>query len=41
MHVSRDGQLTPYGKPHGVLAETKEGLTKSSESGPAPPISAV
>jgi hypothetical protein len=26
MHVSRSGPLTPYGDPHGVLAETKEGL---------------
>jgi len=26
MHVSRGGQLSPYGDPHGVLAETKEGL---------------
>jgi hypothetical protein len=26
MHVSRGGQLTPYGDPLGVLAETKEGL---------------
>ena len=26
MHVSRGGQLTPYGDPHGVLAETKAGL---------------
>jgi hypothetical protein len=26
MHVSRSGQLTPYGDPHGVLAETKAGL---------------
>ena len=26
MHVGRGGQLTPYGDPHGVLAETKEGL---------------
>ncbi len=26
MHVSRGGQLTPFGDPHGVLAETKEGL---------------
>jgi Protein of unknown function (DUF2934) len=26
MHVSRAGQLTPYGDPHGVLAETKAGL---------------
>jgi hypothetical protein len=26
MHVSRGGQLTQYGDPHGVLAETKEGL---------------
>lgn len=26
MHVSRGGPLTPYGDPHGVLAETKEGL---------------
>jgi hypothetical protein len=25
MHVSRGGQLTPYGDPHGVLAETKVG----------------
>jgi hypothetical protein len=25
MHVSRGGQLTPYGDPHGVLAETKAG----------------
>ena len=26
MHVSRGGQLTPFGDPHGVLAETKTGL---------------
>jgi hypothetical protein len=26
MHVSRCRQLTPYGDPHGVLAETKAGL---------------
>ena len=26
MHVSRGGQLTPYGDPHGVQAETKAGL---------------
>jgi hypothetical protein len=26
MHVSRGGQLTPYGDPHGVLAETQAGL---------------
>ena len=26
MHVSRGGQLTPFGDPHGVLAETKAGL---------------
>jgi Protein of unknown function (DUF2934) len=26
MHVSRGGQLTPYGDPHGVLAQTKAGL---------------
>ena len=26
MHVSRSGQLAPYGDPHGVLAETKAGL---------------
>jgi hypothetical protein len=26
MHVSRGGQLTPFGDPHGVLAETKVGL---------------
>ena len=26
MHVSRGHQLTPYGEPHGVLAETKAGL---------------
>jgi hypothetical protein len=26
MHVGRGGQLTPYGDPHGVLAETKAGL---------------
>ena len=26
MHISRGGQLTPYGDPHGVLAETKAGL---------------
>jgi hypothetical protein len=26
MHVTRGGQLTPYGDPHGVLAETKAGL---------------
>ena len=26
MHISRGGQLTPYGDPHGVLAETKTGL---------------
>jgi Protein of unknown function (DUF2934) len=26
MHVSRGGQLIPYGDPHGVLAETKAGL---------------
>ena len=26
MHVSRGGQPTPYGDPHGVLAETKAGL---------------
>jgi hypothetical protein len=24
MHVSRGGQLTPYGDPHGVLGETKQ-----------------
>ena len=28
MHVSRGGQLTPYGDPHGVLAETKAGLNQ-------------
>jgi Protein of unknown function (DUF2934) len=26
MHVSRGGQLTPFGDAHGVLAETKAGL---------------
>jgi hypothetical protein len=26
MHISRGGQLTPYGDPHGVVAETKPGL---------------
>ena len=26
MHVSHGGPLTPYGDPHGVLAETKAGL---------------
>jgi hypothetical protein len=26
MHVSRGGPLTPFGDPHGVLAETKAGL---------------
>jgi hypothetical protein len=26
IHVSRSGPLLPYGDPHGVLAETKEGL---------------
>ena len=26
MHVSRGGQLTPYGDSHGVLAATKAGL---------------
>src|SRR6202020_3127068 len=26
MHGGRGGQLTPYGDPHGVLAETKAGL---------------
>jgi hypothetical protein len=26
MHASRGGQLTPYGDPNGVLAETKAGL---------------
>ena len=26
MHVSHGGQMTPYGDPHGVLAETKAGL---------------
>jgi len=26
IHVGRGGQLTPYGDPHGVLAETKAGL---------------
>ncbi len=26
MHISRGGQLTPYGDSHGVLAETKAGL---------------
>ena len=26
IHVDRGGQLTPYGDPHGVLAETKAGL---------------
>jgi Protein of unknown function (DUF2934) len=26
MHISRSGPLTPYGDPHGVLAETKEGV---------------
>src|SRR3984957_12455268 len=26
MHVSRGGQLTPYGDPHGVLAVTNMGL---------------
>src|SRR5580698_2539839 len=25
MHVSRGGQLTPFGDPHGVLAETQAG----------------
>jgi hypothetical protein len=28
MHVSRGGQLTPYGDPHGALAETKAGLNQ-------------
>jgi Protein of unknown function (DUF2934) len=31
MHVSRGGQLTPYGDPHGVLAETKAGLDQVCE----------
>jgi Protein of unknown function (DUF2934) len=26
IHVGRGGQLTPFGDPHGVLAETKAGL---------------
>src|ERR1700729_895390 len=26
MHISRGGQLIPFGDPHGVLAETKAGL---------------
>jgi Protein of unknown function (DUF2934) len=26
MHIDRGGQLTPFGDPHGVLAETKAGL---------------
>src|SRR5664279_2713282 len=26
IHIGRGGQLTPYGDPHGVLAETKAGL---------------
>ena len=26
LHIGRGGQLTPYGDPHGVLAETKAGL---------------
>ena len=26
IHPNRGGQLTPFGDPHGVLAETKEGL---------------
>jgi Mg2+ and Co2+ transporter CorA len=26
MHVGRGGQLTPYGDPHSVFAETKAGL---------------
>ena len=26
MHVGRGGQLTPFGDPHGVMAETKAGL---------------
>src|ERR1700733_1948798 len=26
IHTDRGGQLTPFGDPHGVLAETKEGL---------------
>jgi hypothetical protein len=26
IHAGRGGQLTPFGDPHGVLAETKEGL---------------
>lgn len=26
IHPDRAGQLTPFGDPHGVLAETKEGL---------------
>jgi Protein of unknown function (DUF2934) len=26
MHISRGGQLSPYGDQHGVLAETKAGL---------------
>ena len=34
MHVSRGGQLTPFGDPHGVLAETKAGLTRSFASVP-------
>jgi hypothetical protein len=28
MHISRGGQLAPYGDPHGVLAETKAGLDR-------------
>jgi hypothetical protein len=26
MHIGRGGQLTPYGDPHGVMAETKASL---------------
>jgi hypothetical protein len=29
IHVSRGGRLTPYGDPHGVLAETKAGLDQA------------
>ena len=33
MHVSRGGQLTPYGDPLGVLAETKAGLDQFVRDG--------
>ena len=33
MHVARGGQLTPYGDPHGVLAETKSwGASRLAET---------